>query len=205
MIIQRAELAGTYFHAGQLPADGRPKVLFLGRSNVGKSSLLNALLGRRLARTSSLPGKTLSVNYFRGVGRGAAARPPQEVLLADLPGYGYARVSKGENARVRTLIAGFLQRVENVRLALLLVDSRRGFLPADLEMLGQIVDQGFPILTILTKSDKISLSQQRHLIAQLKNNFGLLAISFSIRSPQARDEVWRRIQEAIHKEQPCIH
>lgn len=201
MIIQQAELAGTYFHAGQLPADGRPKVLFLGRSNVGKSSLLNALLGRRLARTSSLPGKTLSVNYFRVAGRGsAAARAPLEMLLADLPGYGYARVSKGEGARVRALIAGFLQRVENVRLALLLVDSRRGFLPADLETLGQIVGRGFPILTILTKSDKISLSQQRHLIAQLKNNFGLLAISFSIRSPQARDEVWRRIQEAIHKE-----
>lgn len=199
MIIQRAELAGTYFNAGQLPADARPKVLFLGRSNVGKSSLINALLGRRLARTSSLPGKTLSVNYYLVSGRpraGAAC----ELLFADLPGYGYARVSKGEGERVRNLIAAFLKRVQAVRLVLLLVDSRRGFLPADLDTLGQVVDQGLPILTILTKGDKISLSQQRNLIAQLKNNFGLLAVPFSILQPAGRDEIWRRIHEAIHKE-----
>ena len=102
MNIKRAELAGTYFNARQLPADPRPKVLFLGRSNVGKSSLINALLGRRLARTSATPGKTLSVNYFAVDGR---------LLFADLPGYGYARVAKDEAARVRRLIADFLQRV----------------------------------------------------------------------------------------------
>ncbi len=207
MKIKRAELVGTYFNAGQLPADARPKIIFFGRSNVGKSSLINCLLERRLAKTSSMPGKTLSVNYYgihhapeaaakRGTAPAQGCTAPG-IIFADLPGYGYARVSKAESARVRRLIADFLARAENARLAVLLIDSRRGFLASDLETLAQIVGKNLPILTILTKSDKITLSQQRNLIAQLKNKFGLLAISFSIKSPAAKDEIWRRIQEAI--------
>ena len=185
----KAELAGTFFTPSQLPADGRPKILFFGRSNVGKSSLINALLERRLARTSSTPGKTLSVNYYRvdgGTRKGtpAAGGPPAKgvpaggLIFADLPGYGFAKVPWAEAERVRRLIAAFLERAENIRLAALLVDARRGFLPADLDALAQFVGKNIPILTILTKSDKISLSQQRNLIAQLKNNFGLLAVPF---------------------------
>jgi GTP-binding protein len=192
MNIRQAELAGTYFAPEQLPADSRPKVLFFGRSNVGKSSLINALLERRLARTSSTPGKTLSVNYYR-----VEASAVRELLFVDLPGYGYARVSKGEAQRVRRLIAGFLGQAANVRLAVLLIDSRHGFLPPDLETLAQIVGKSMPILTILTKSDKISLSQQRNLIAKLQKQFGLLAIPFSIRAPEGKGEIWRRIQEAL--------
>ncbi len=193
MNIKKAELVGTYFNASQLPADVRPKILFFGRSNVGKSTLINSLLERRLAKTSSTPGKTLSVNFY-GIGHSPAG---PGIIFADLPGYGYARVSKGEAERVRRLIADFLARVENVRLAILLIDSRRGFLASDLETLAQIVEKNLRILTILTKSDKISFSQQRNLIAQLKNKFGLLAISFSIKSPAAKNEIWQRIQEAM--------
>ncbi|MCU0276153.1 MAG: ribosome biogenesis GTP-binding protein YihA/YsxC [Acidobacteria bacterium] len=191
MNIHTTELAGTYFTPEQLPADRRPKVLFFGRSNVGKSSLINSLLGRRLARTSSTPGKTLSVNYYRV--DGSLGR----LLFVDLPGYGFAKVSKDEALRVRRLFAGFLERAENVRLALLLVDSRHGFLPPDLETLAQIVEKNLPILTILTKSDKISFSEQRKLIANLQKQFGLLAIPFSIKSPAGKGEIWKRIQEAI--------
>ncbi len=198
MNIKKSELAGTFFNASQLPADPQPKVLFFGRSNVGKSSLINSLLERRLAKTSSMPGKTLSVNYYRvDLSPKGTPRTGSRLVFADLPGYGYARVSKDESARVRKLIADFLAQVENVRLAVMLIDSRHGFLPPDLETLAQIVEKNFPILTILTKSDKISLSQQRDLIAQFKNNFGLLAISFSIKSPAGKIEIWRRIHEAI--------
>lgn len=198
MNIKKSELAGTFFNASQLPADTRPKVLFFGRSNVGKSSLINSLLERRLAKTSSMPGKTLSVNYYAvDCARKGEPRAGGKLLFADLPGYGYARVSKDESARVRKLIADFLAQAENVRLAVLLIDSRHGFLPPDLETLAQIVEKNFPILTILTKSDKISFSQQRDLIAQFKNNFGLLAITFSIKSPAGKSEIWRRIKEAI--------
>jgi GTP-binding protein len=198
MNIKKSELAGTYFNASQLPADDRPKILFFGRSNVGKSSLINSLLEHRLARTSSMPGKTLSINYY-GIDLFPKGKPlgGSRLVFADLPGYGYAKVSKDESVRVRQLIADFLARVENVRLAVLLIDSRHGFLPPDLETLAQLVEKNFPILTILTKSDKISFSQQRDLIAQFKNKFGLFAISFSIKSPAGKNDIWRQIREAI--------
>lgn len=188
MNVKKSELAGTFFNCGQLPADARPKILFFGRSNVGKSSLINTLLEHRLAKTSSTPGKTLSVNYYL---------IDNKLLFADLPGYGFAKVSKGESVRVRQLIVDFLDRVENVRLAAMLIDSRRGFLPPDLDTLAQIVEKKFPILTILTKSDKISFSQQRNQIAQLKKQFGLHAISFSIKSPAGKIEIWKQIKEAM--------
>jgi len=188
MNIKKSELAGTFFNLSQLPRDGRPKILFFGRSNVGKSSLINTLLEHRLAKTSSTPGKTLSINYYLIDGR---------LLFADLPGYGFAKVSKSECARVRQLIADFVDQVQNVRLAALLIDSRRGFLPPDLDTLAQIMGKKFPILTILTKSDKLSFSEQKNLCTQLKTKFGLQVISFSIKSQAGKNEVWKYINEAI--------
>jgi GTP-binding protein len=188
MNIKKSELAGTFFNQGQLPRDARPKILFFGRSNVGKSSLINTLLEHKLAKTSSTPGKTLSINYYLIDGK---------LIFVDMPGYGFAKVSKSESLRVRTLIADFLAQVENVRLAALLIDSRRGFLPPDLDTLAQIVEKNFPILTILTKSDKISLSEQKNLNTQLNKNFGLQAIFFSIKSQAAKNEVWKYIKEAM--------
>jgi GTP-binding protein len=198
MKVIKSELAGTYFNGAQLPVDARPKILFFGRSNVGKSSLINTLLLHRLARTSSTPGKTLSVNYY-GVecAREGASRMGRRLLFVDLPGYGFAKVSRDESLRVRRLTADFLARAENVRLVALLIDSRRGFLPPDLDTLAQIVEKKFPILTILTKSDKLSLSEQRNQIAQLKQQFGLHAISFSIKSPAGKIEIWKQISEAM--------
>jgi GTP-binding protein len=208
MNIKKSELVGTFFTESQLPADGRPKVLFFGRSNVGKSSLINALLERRLARTSSTPGKTLSVNYYLVDGRLSTRDVPSGgphkgaplaggLLFVDLPGYGFAKVSKEEAQRVRRLIAGFLKRAENVRLAALLIDSRRGFLPPDLDTLAQIVEKKIPVLTILTKSDKLSSSKLRNTIAELHKKFGLCAISFTIQSPAGKNEIWKQIKEAI--------
>jgi GTP-binding protein len=181
-------LAGTFFSQSQLPVDARPKVLFFGRSNVGKSSLINCILERKLAKTSSTPGKTLSINYYL---------IDEKLIFADMPGYGFAKVAKSEGVRVRKLIGDFLQAVENVRLAVLLIDSRRGFLPQDLDTLEQIMQKNFPVLTILTKSDKISFSQQKSLVTQLHKNFGLHAISFSIKSTAGKNEIWKYINEAM--------
>jgi GTP-binding protein len=181
MNIKKSELAGTFFNQGQLPRDDRPKILFFGRSNVGKSSLINMLL-------EHMPGKTLSINYYLIDSR---------LLFVDLPGYGFAKVSKAESARVRQLITDFLSQVENVRLAALLIDSRRGFLPPDLDTLAQIVEKKFPILTILTKSDKIAFSEQKNLSTQLKTKFGLQTISFSIKVQAGKNEIWKYINEAM--------
>jgi GTP-binding protein len=178
MNVKKTRLAGTFFNQSQLPDDARPKIMFFGRSNVGKSSLINALLEQKLAKTSSTPGKTLSINYYL---------IDEKLLFADMPGYGFAKVAKSESARVRKLISDFLLQVKNVRLAALLIDSRRGFLPQDLETLDQI----------LTKSDKISFSEQKNLVTQLHEKFGLRAIPFSIKSTNGKNEIWKYINEAI--------
>jgi len=188
MNIKKTRLAGTFFDQTQLPDEARPKILFFGRSNVGKSSLINTLLEQKLAKTSSTPGKTLSINYYLIDDR---------LVFVDMPGYGFAKVAKSEGARVRKLIADFLQTVKNVRLAALLIDSRRGFLPADLDTLAQIMKKEFPVLTILTKSDKISFSQQKNLVTQLHEHFGLHAISFSTKSTPGKNEIWKYINEAM--------
>lgn len=188
MNLNKTKLAGTFFNQSQLPDDARPKILFFGRSNVGKSSLINKLLEQKLAKTSSMPGKTLSINYYL---------IDEKLLFTDMPGYGFAKVVKTESVRVRKLIGDFLQQVKNVRLAILLIDSRRGFLPQDLDTLDQIMQKEFPVLTIMTKSDKISFSQQKNLVTQLHKNFGLHAISFSIKSPTGKNEIWKYINEAL--------
>jgi GTP-binding protein len=187
MNLKKATLVGTFFNPSQLPGEARPKILFFGRSNVGKSSLINRLLGQRLAKTSSTPGKTMSINYYLIDDR---------FIFVDMPGYGYAKAAKSEGARVRKLIAAFLQQVQNVHLAALLIDSRRGFLPQDLVTLEQIMQKKFPLLTILTKSDKISFSEQKSLVTQLHKNSGLHAISFSIKSMTGKNEIWQYINEA---------
>jgi len=188
MNVKKTRLAGTFFNQSQLPTDVRPKILFFGRSNVGKSSLINTILEQKLAKTSSTPGKTLSINYYL---------IDEKLLLVDMPGYGFAKVAKTESMRVRKLISDFFQQVKNVRLAALLIDCRRGFLPQDLETLEQIIQNKFPVLTILTKSDKISFSEQKNLITQLHKNFGLRAISFSIKSASGKNEIWKYINKAI--------
>lgn len=198
MNFKKTRLAGTFFNQSQLPVDARPKILFFGRSNVGKSSLINKILEQKLAKTSSTPGKTLSINYYL-IDEKLSTRdaPLGGLLFVDMPGYGFAKVAKTESVRVRKLIADFLNQVENVRLAALLIDSRRGFLPQDLDTLEQIIQKKFPILTILTKSDKISYSEQKNLITQLHKNFGLHAISFSIKSITGKNEILKYINEAI--------
>jgi GTP-binding protein len=108
MNLKKTRLAGTFFNQSQLPDDARPKILFFGRSNVGKSSLINTILEQKLAKTSSTPGKTLSINYYL---------IDDKLVFVDMPGYGFAKVAKTESARVRKLIADFLQQVKNVRPA----------------------------------------------------------------------------------------
>jgi len=198
MNLKKTKLAGTFFNQSQLPDDARPKILFFGRSNVGKSSLINRIVEQKIAKTSSTPGKTLSINYYLvECARKGASPGDDSLLFVDMPGYGFAKVAKSEGTRVKKLIGDFLQQVKNVRLAALLIDSRRGFLPQDLDTLEQIMQKEFPVLTILTKSDKISFSQQKNLVTQLHKNFGLHAISFSIKSPTGKNEIWKYINEAM--------
>ena len=117
--------------------------------------------------------------------------------LVDLPGYGYAKVPKDEAARVRNLLGGFFQRVGQVQLAVLLIDSRRGFLESDMSAVRQLLERNFRILTILTKSDKLSVRELQDRVKNSQTKFGLNVIPFSIQSSMDQDEVWKQIDHAL--------
>jgi GTP-binding protein len=189
MMIKNVDLHKTVFTQSEIIRDRRAKIIFMGRSNVGKSSLINALCNRKhLARTSSRPGKTVSINYFL---------VNENVYFVDLPGYGYARISKSESQRIKHLISRFFDQVEGVTLVIMLIDSRRGFMNSDIELLDKITQKNYNILTILTKSDKISSSQIINQTRKYQKEFDLAAIPFSIKSPQYKENILQYIEEAL--------
>jgi GTP-binding protein len=189
MKIKDIKLAKTVFDKKDIINDDLTKILFMGRSNVGKSSLINSLLARKkLAKISSKPGKTVSINYYLINNR---------FYFVDLPGYGFAKISKQENQRVKSLLATFFENVSQVALVLILIDSRRGFMESDIDLLSKIVEKNFNILTILTKSDKISSSQLKSQIKQFQDQFDLLVIPFSIKASHDKEKILKYIEEAI--------
>lgn len=190
MKIKNVTLHKTVFTQSEIVIDSRAKIIFLGRSNVGKSSLINALCNRKhLARTSSRPGKTVSINYFL---------VNEHFYFVDLPGYGYAKISKSESQRVKHLISRFFEQIEGVTLVIILIDSRRGFMNSDIEMLDKIIEKNFKILTILTKSDKMSSSQIKNQTLKFQKEFDLIAIPFSIKSTYYKENILEYIEEALN-------
>ncbi len=187
--VKEVSLAQRVFTKETVPVDNIEKILFIGRSNVGKSSFINKLINRRdMARTSSKPGKTISINYYL---------INQEFYFVDLPGYGFAKISKQESQRVRDLLSYFFEKVQQVKLLILLIDSRRGFMKADADILAKIVEKDFKILTILTKSDKIKKSELANQIRNLQTTFGLKTISFSIKSNCNKEEILKIIKKSL--------
>jgi len=148
----QSELASDAASPAQFPSDGLPEVAVLGRSNVGKSSLVNALLGRRkLARTSARPGKTRRIHFYRVDGK---------LYLVDLPGYGYAAVSKREQGTWRPLVESYLRgERQPLQGAILIVDIRRGPEREERDLLDWLDAERIPVVLALTKSDKLSRDQ----------------------------------------------
>jgi GTP-binding protein len=145
---------------GQLPVSGRPEVAFAGRSNVGKSSLVNALTGRRtLAKTSNTPGRTQQLNYFDLGGL---------LYLVDMPGYGYAKVSKAQKAEWNSLIRAYLRGRSTLRCVLMLVDARHGLKDSDLELLSMLGEAGVSCRIVLTKADKAKAADLDKIIAEIE-------------------------------------
>ncbi len=143
MIIRTSELTNTVFVPAQVVKDHIPKFLFIGRSNVGKSTLINKLIRRKkMAKTSSRPGKTISINYYL---------INEEFYLVDLPGYGYSKISKADQMRVNKLMDAFFDKSENIMLVFSLIDSRHGYLKSDMQALQSILNKNLKILTIFTK------------------------------------------------------
>lgn len=182
-----------------LPQTGRPEVAFAGKSNVGKSSLINGLMNRKsLARTSSEPGKTQTINFYN---------VNDAMYLVDLPGYGFARVSKEESARWGRMIEKYLHTSQDLKAVFLLVDIRHAPGANDKMMYQWIVDSGFKPIIIATKLDKIKRSQVQKQLKLIRTTLEVLPdtlmIPFSSQTKQGRDEIWAVIDEFLTEEAPA--
>jgi len=182
--ISKAEYTTTAVKPDQFPKNGWPEVAFVGRSNVGKSSLINALVNRKkLARTSQNPGKTRTINFFNIEDR---------LYFVDLPGYGYARVSKSESATWGKMVDGYLQNRPQLKHIFLLMDIRHEPSVMDKQIHEWCVHYNLPYSVIATKSDKIKKSQVQKHLAVIRKNLDEESHPqpFSSESWEGRDELW---------------
>lgn len=186
----QAQFEASYGRAADIPEASMPEVSFAGRSNVGKSSLLNKLVGRKaLAKVSSTPGRTANINFFEVDG----------IYLVDLPGYGYAKVSKAEQKRWANLISDYFTQERSFNLVVALVDIRHDAQKLDVQMLGFLQESQLPFVVALTKADKLSRNKQEQQRSRLAKQFGLSRdqiIVTSAQTGQGIDELKRRIEDA---------
>ena len=190
MIIKHVELESVCGVTSKLPENTLPEIAFAGKSNVGKSSLINALMNRKsLARTSAQPGKTQTINFYN---------INQALYYVDLPGYGYAKVSQAEKAKWGKMIENYLHKSKMLRCVFLLLDIRHEPSANDKLMYEWIVSQGFRPVIIATKLDKINRSQVKKQVKLLRDGLGLttedLVFPFSALSKQGREEIWEYIE-----------
>ena len=191
MIIKKAELETVCGISSRIPESSRPEVAFAGKSNVGKSSLINGLLNRKsLARTSSQPGKTQTINYYN---------VNDMLYLVDLPGYGYAKVSEEVREKWGRMIERYLHGSRQLKAVSLLVDIRHAPSENDRTMYQWILYQGYEPVIIATKLDKIKRSQVSRQLKILKEGLevkpGTKMIPFSAETRQGRDEIWELIED----------
>lgn len=191
MVIKSINLETVCGITSALPDNDRPEVAFAGKSNVGKSSMINALMNRKsYARISATPGKTQTVNFYN---------INDELYLVDLPGYGYARVSDKEKEQWGRMIERYLHGSSQLREVFLLIDIRHEPSANDRLMYQWIVDQGYEPVIIATKLDKIKRSQVQKHVKMLKEGLALVpgttVIPFSSVTKQGRDEIWELIEK----------
>ena len=186
----QARFEASYGKASDLPEASMPEVSFAGRSNVGKSSLLNKLVGRKaLAKVSSTPGRTANINFFEVDG----------IYLVDLPGYGFAKVSKAEQKRWANLIADYFDQERSFNLVVALVDIRHDAQKLDVQMLDFLQESELPFVVALTKADKLSRNKQEQQRSRLAKQFGLSRdqlIITSAQTGQGIDDLKRHIEDA---------
>jgi len=179
----------------QFPEDSLPEIAFLGRSNVGKSSLLNRLVAKKdLAFTSSRPGCTQLINFFR-VGPGEESAR-WEHHLVDLPGYGYARVPEEVKARWKRLIESYLLKRQSLALSFLLLDARRGWMEPDLELKRWLEFHGKPYAVVATKMDKLNRKEEQRSLASIRAELaGREPLPFSAVTGRGMREIWQAISK----------
>ena len=193
MKVNNVSLAAVGVKMSQYPTDGKPEIAFAGKSNVGKSTLINAMIGRKsLARTSSQPGKTRTINFY----------DVEDILyIVDLPGYGYAKVAQAVKEQWGKLIERYLQNTKELRAVFLLIDIRHDPSANDKTMYDWIVHNGYEPIIIATKVDKLKRSQVPKHVKALKEGLvlrpGTAVIPFSAETKQGREEIWELAESLL--------
>jgi GTP-binding protein len=195
LVIRNVEFIGGMAEKhGWRPESSLPEVAFAGRSNVGKSSLLNILVRRKsFARVSRTPGRTREINFFR---------VNNTFVLVDLPGYGYARISKAKKAEWRPMIESYLRRTTQLRGIVLLLDIRREPSEDDRAMLDFLAELGVPTIVALTKADKLTKADARENVAKISRTLALepdQVIQFSAQTGEGRIELLEAITQLVEK------
>lgn len=190
MVIKEVTLETVCGITSTLPENDKPEIAFAGKSNVGKSSLINALMNRKsYARISATPGKTQTINFYN---------INEEMYLVDLPGYGYAKVSEKEKVQWGKLIERYLNGSTQLKAIFLLIDIRHEPSANDKMMYSWIVEQGFQPIIIATKLDKLKRSQIQKHVKMVREGLDLVPgtkiIPFSSTTKQGRDEIWELIE-----------
>jgi GTP-binding protein len=181
--------------ATHFPPPTLPEIAFLGRSNVGKSSVINSLLGAKIAKTSSTPGRTRSINFFE---LRWAGKPQPELIFTDLPGYGYAKISREISNQWPSFIEPYLHQRSTLVLCLALVDVNVPPQESDRTLLDFLSASGRPFLIVGTKSDRLSSNQLRNSLQTLGREFPQAKIlPFSAKSGAGREELWQEIRAAV--------
>ena len=201
MVIKEVTLETVCGITSTLPENDKPEIAFAGKSNVGKSSLINALMNRKsLARISATPGKTQTINFYN-INR--------EIYLVYLPGYGYAKVSEKEKEAWGKMIERYLHKSTMLKAVFLLIDIRHDPSKNDKMMYDWILHQGYEPVIIATKLDKLKKSQVAKQLKAIRTGLGLVSgttvIPFSAKTKQGRDEIWEyaesRLFESVDKEE----
>jgi GTP-binding protein len=190
--IKRAEFMLSAPHVADLPPPSCAELVFAGKSNVGKSSLINAVLGRQaLARVSSTPGATRSINLF------SVELDDALFHFVDLPGYGYAQRSKAERRAWGPMIEGYLRQRAGIALVVVIVDVRRGVAEEDQQLLEFLDTLGHRSLIVATKLDKLNKAQQKPTLAALRKDAGRDVVGFSAISGEGRPVLLARLYQAV--------
>lgn len=194
MRFDKVKYEASYGTAQQLPTSEHIEIAFAGRSNVGKSSMLNKILNRKnLARVSSVPGKTVTVNFFDCDG----------IKLVDLPGYGYAKVNFNEKKRWADLMEGYFTSDRNIRLVVQLTDMRHPVTKDDLDMMRFMQSAGYDFIVVMTKSDKLNKTERTKRMEDIHTElaeFGdVKIIPFSASNGEGADEIRKAIEAAAEK------
>ena len=179
---------------GHFPPPKLPEIAFLGRSNVGKSSVINSLVGTKLARTSSTPGRTRAINFFE---LRFAGKPRPELVFADLPGYGYAKLSREVSAQWPSFIDPYLRERSTLALCLALVDSNIPPQESDQQLIEFLTATARPFLIVATTSDRLSGNQLQNALRTLESCYAAArVVPFSAKTGAGKEELWSEIRKA---------